>query len=202
MYVWGAVDGEVSRVSSHQSCQKQNHSSSLWLLRRTIHLWDHTGNRRFQRYMELCCIRAHQHHEGMVWGHFSSLLLLTWLYFLPPCTMSCTLVLWTLPCVTKCSSCWVFCAMHRTGFTQIWPLYVVHSTIPTNLFLHGISCNTSISHPCFLGKTAVSVRGVDWAINDLHLVTLVFDHYPNPSSPMHRSVRMWDLTVNPCHFTF
>jgi len=147
-------------------------------LRSTIHLWDNTGNIRFQRYMELRSIRAHRHHEGMVWGHFSSSLLLIWLYLLPPCTVFCTLVLWTSPCVTRYSSCSPHREMHRTEFTQIWPLYVVQSTIPSNLFLHGMSCDTLVFHPGFLGKTAVTVQGVDchsqhsvdWVINDLHLV--------------------------------
>jgi len=61
--------------------------------------------------------------------------------------------------VTRRSSCWPHRKMHRTGFTQIWPLFVVQSTLPTNLFLHGMSCDTLISHPSFLGKTAVGVRG-------------------------------------------
>jgi len=80
--------------------------------------------------------------------------------------------------------------------------------LPTNLFLHGMSCDTLISHPGCLGKTAASIQGVDchsqhyhWVINYLHLVILLFDHDPNPYSLMHRSARTWDLTINPCHFT-
>lgn len=104
------------------------------------------------------------------------MIVLTCLYLLPPCTVFCTLVLWTSPCVTRCSSCWPKCALHRTGFTQIWPMYVVQSAVRTNLFLHGMSCDTLISHRGFLGKTAVSVWGedyhsrhsTDWVIKDLH----------------------------------
>jgi hypothetical protein len=39
-------------------------------------------------------------------------------------------------------------------------------------------------------------------INDLHLVTLVFSHNPNPYSPTHHWARASDLTINPCHFSF
>ena len=78
-----------------------------------------------------------------------------------------------------------------------------------HLFLHGMSCDTLISHPGCLRKTAASVRGMDchsqhtmdWVIHDLHLVTRVFHYHPNPYSPMLCSARPWDLTINPCHFT-
>ena len=177
-------------------------------LRSTIHLWDLTGNRRFQQYKELHCIHAHWHHKGMVWGHFSSLLLHDCPYFHfvlcsllsycepRPLSQDVPVVGLTARCTGQGSSKYDLCMWSRA--------------LPTDLLLHGMSCNALISHPGFLGKSAASLQGVDchsqhsmdWVVNDLHLVTLAFHHDPNPYSPTHRSARTWDLTINPCHFTF
>ena len=92
-------------------------------------------------------------------------------------------------------------------------MYVVQSTVRTNLFLHGMSCDTLISHRGFLGKTAVSVWGkdyhfqhsTDWVIKDLHFVTLVFDHNSKSllsDTPLSKGLGSNILLSSPCFVAF